>query len=814
MINDITDIDVLKGQLVGASERIPDKKSPKEILHKYLSYIPLVISFLVVFYGLTFLYLRYKAPIYQSSIKILVTDDSKKSGKDLSTAILDQIVSNGKSNIANELEIVKSRTLMERVVNVLQLNVVYHSLGKVRTTELYDTLRNNFISFSSIKDSSRKYSVDIRILNGKIFYIHQKREDLIYNHTVVKTPDFDFTVHIRTLDAYRPDYIYTASWYSPLTMAEVLANQINAEALNKDASIMNVTLLSEIPLKGKRILNQLAIEYAKANVEDKNKAVDNTIRFIDDRLLLIADELGGVEVSMQKFRQENNVIDVSNQEQLEFDRVKNIRDKLDESDVKIRVADMVLSYVNDPSRKYSLVPSSLGIEDATLLSLIKSYNEQVTEREELLKTVAPGNIAVKTIEGQLEQLQQKIIESVSNVKKVYSSGYNQAKSDYNEILQTINKVPQKEKELLEISRQQGIKEKLYVYLLEKREESALTKASAVANSTRIDSAVTSGVPVTPKSTLMYVFATILGLAIPISIIYLRDLFNDKITTREDIIKYTKAPIIGEINHSNIKERKIIADKSRGVVSEQFRLIRTNLQYFLSKENASNVVLVTSTMANEGKSFVSMNLGAVLANANKKVALLEFDLRKPKIKSALDMQTNGLGITSYLVDNNLTIKDITNPILNLANLYLVPAGPVPPNPAELLLSQRMDTLITSLKKEFDYIIIDTSPIGLVSDAKVLATYSDVVFYIIRQRYTYKKQIEFLDDLYRQRAIKNTALIINDITTNGAKGYYGYGAGYGYGYSLSYNYDYGYSYGKESEKEKPWWRKIISIFKRKD
>ncbi len=801
-MNQKDNIDNLRTQLVTLDSDNVNRTTPRQFLLKYLSYWPLFTFCLLLSFSIAFLYLRYKVPVYQSNIKILVTDDSKKSGKDLSTAILDQIVSNGKSNIANELEIIKSRTLMGKVVRDLGLNIVYQSLGNIRETEIYDTSDTKFIRFSNIKDSLLNFSVGFKIENNKIYSVDKKNKVEIPNNNLVKTPLFDYIIRINN---FRSNQVYKATWMAPSKMAAILASQIDAEPLNKDASIMSVSLQSTIPNKGNDILNQLAYDYAESNVEEKNRTVENTIRFIDDRLLLISGELGGVESSLQKFRQQNNVIDVSGQENAAFDRLKETRDKLDESDVKIQVASMVASYVNDPARKYSLVPSSLGIEDVTLLELVKAYNEQVLQREELLKTVAPANIAVTTIESQLEQLQVKIIESVNNVKRAYSSVYNKAKSEYDNILQNINTVPQKEKELLEISRQQGIKEKLYLYLLEKREESALTKASAIANSIPIDKAITSTNPVSPNKTLITIFAFLVGAGLPVLFIYLKDLFNDKVVTKDDIVRVTKAPIIGEINHSQVKERKIIVNKSRGVVPEQFRIIRTNLQYFLSNHIGSTTVLFTSSMSSEGKTFISMNFGAVLAQSNKRVIIVEFDLRKPKIASALNI-SNSTGITNYL-SGNIPLTDLIVQVPNTENYYLLPSGPIPPNPSELLLNPQLDKLFAELKNNFDYIIIDSPPVGIVSDAKVMAKYSDLSLYVIRQRYTFKRQLELANDFYVQQNFNNMALIVNDVELKGASGYYGYGNYYSYGYG-SYNYDYSYGYGYTNEENKAsWWKRLL-------
>jgi capsular exopolysaccharide synthesis family protein len=795
-------VDTLRSQLISMNDNEQDRPNAKETAMKYVAYIPWFIMFLLLFVGITLVYLRYKVPVYNNSIKILVKDDSKKSGSDLSSQLLSQLVLNGKSNLANEVEIVRSRSIMEKVVRNLGLNTLYYSKGNVREEEVYDTSKNKSIIFNEVKDSSHTYKVEIQIANNKIFYIEDANKKEIANNSKIQTKDFSFSVHIDYFSKYNSKYKYYAVWYSPSEMAKSISDKLVAEPLNKDASIIQLSYQTTLPAKGRDILNNLAVEYVNANIQDKNEMIDNTIRFVDERLLLISGQLGGVENQLQNFKENNVVID-SGRQQIALERTKDIMAEMDQLEVKLSVTDMVSQYVNDPARKFSLVPSTLGIDDVTLLDLIRTYNEGVMQREELLKTLPEGNIAVSTIEDQLEQLQPKIVENVNNIKKSYSSAYTIAKAKYDDIIQTMGTIPQKQKELLEIERQQGIKENLYLYLLEKREESAVNRASAVGNSSPIDPAITDDVPVEPKTLLLYIASVLLGIAFPLLFIYLRDVFNDKIITKADILKYTKTPIAGEISHGRGKQ-KIIDYKSRNVLAEQFRIIRTNLQYFSLKEKASNTIMITSSMSNEGKTFFSMNFGATLSLTGKKVVLVEFDLRKPKISRTLVLENKNIGITNYLSGDS-SVADNIVPVEGIDNYFLLPCGPMAPNPAELLLNPKIDSLFLYLKEHFDYIIIDCPPIGLVSDPKVITKYSDINFYLVRQRYTFKKQLKFVNELYEQQLLKNMVLIINDVVTTGTSGYYGYTNSYGYGYSQGYNYNYNYGY--DSEEKITWWKKLF-------
>lgn len=780
----------------------------RELIAKYINHLPFFIIAIVLSVVAAFVFLRYKSPVYNTSINILVKDDAKKSGSQMSKEILSQLMSGGQSTLANEVELIKSYSLIGSVVEKLDIGTVYTVMGRIKQQELYkDSIRGKFIVFQNVKDSSEEYEVIIKVKDKKILYLTESGEKEILNNSIVKTGDFNFFVHIPNFSDFAPENKYKATWNSPVETAKTLLKDMLAEPLNKDASIVKLTLESKNPKKVRDIFNTLAVEYNRADVEDKNRETDSTIQFIDERLMLISGELGIVETNLQKFRETNDVIAMEGQEKFQLERMKDVRGKMDALDIQIQVTDLIKDYVNNPSRKFSLAPSSLGIQDPALLGLVQQYNEQVLRREELLKTLPAGNIAITTIESQLQQLQANIIETTNNLKSSYRSAYNKTKDDNDQILASMNAVPRKEKQLLEIARQQGIKEKLYLYLLEKREEAAISRASAVGNSRPIDPAVTEKKPIFPKKPIIFAFCLILGIATPILYIFIKDMMANKVVTRNDIVKVTKAPIIGEVSHSNIAGRKIVADKSRGVIPEQFRIIRTNLQYFIPGKTKSTI-LITSSMPGEGKTFISMNTGAVLATSGKKVVLLEFDMRKPKITEAMGIKHNGQGLSTYLT-SNAELKDIIIPIEGFDNYFFIPTGPVPPNPAELLITSRLEKLFTELKNEFDHIVIDSPPTIIVSDSKVLSNYSDIVFYLIRQRYTVKEHLKFINELHETQTLKNIALVVNDVKLTGAQGYHGNAVSYGYG--NGYNYDYSHGYGYNLESEKKGWRKWLRFGK---
>ncbi len=771
----------------------------RELLVKSLNYLPLFVAFLLIAFTMAVIYIHYQTPIYTSSIKLLLKDVNNKGGNQstVSEQVLPDVFFSNKTNLANETEVLKSQKLMEKVVLAEQLNTIYYSIGKVNTLELFSTdPQSKFIQFSAIRDSSRNYNVTIQVKeDGTIYVLNGDKQIKTENHKLVITPLFNYIINIVNPSDYKPDYKYSATWLPTAAIAGSFAGSLSIVPLSKEATILTISTSSQVPSKSELILNSLVSEYNNYNIEQNNKIANNTIAFIDDRLIGISGELNTVENGLKKFK-ENNAIDIEAQGTTALGVAKDLQDKLNEQQLQMEIANMVSQYVNNPKRRYELVPSNLGIGDLTLSTLVAGYNTGVIKREEMLKTLGEQNLQVKTLESQLDDFRAKIMESINNVKAVYNNAYNAANKEYQTTLNNIHQIPEKEKQLLEIERQQGIKEKLYLFLLEKREESAVSRAAAIGKSESIDGAKTVG-PVNLKNSNVYLMAMFLGLGIPLLIVYLMDLFNDRVTTRDEIIKFTETPIIGEISHFAGQERKIIAGKTRGILPEQFRLVRTNLRYFLPKDSKGSIILVTSTMPGEGKTFVSINLSAVLAVSGKKTVLMEFDMRRPKVSEALKFTDKGADLPTFLA-NGLNIKDIIKNVEGTNNLFVITTSITPPNPAELLLSEHIAGLFTYLKQHFDYIIVDTPPLGVVSDAKVLSEYADLSLYIVRQRFTQRKQLKMLNDIYNEKRLPNLALIVNDVKLKGIRSYYGYGYTYGGSYGYDYSLGYGYANGHDRKK----------------
>lgn len=782
------------------------KLSPKEIIFKYIIYFPLLVLSLSISIAIAYIYLRYQVPYYSSSINLIVKDDktSKGGGGGGGDALEDIVLFKSKINLANEIEILKSATLMERVVRKLNLNTQYTVEGNLKKAEAYN---GQIISIQNLsyKDSNCSYYLVLKFDEKNNFKIDGFPKKWYKAGEVISCWFGDFKIVINNASGINPEYKYIIQHQPSFQTASSLASGLFIRQLNTQASILKISITTEIPQKGVDILNQLVIAYNTSTVENKNKVIDNTLKFIDNRLIFLNTELAKVEKGFQEYRQQNQIIDVQQQGFENYTELKKNEEELRQLNLKIANLNSQIDYLKNPSRKFNAVPSAFGIDDQTLVGLVSRYNNLQLDREEKIKVMPIANPKVQSIEGQIEKVRVSILENLNNIIKSLNPTIAKLKSDNKYLANQVFSVPAKERDMLGITRQQGIKEKLYLFLLQKREETAITMAANTSTSYSVDPAVVYWLPISPDRSGTIRMAIIIGLLIPIGFIYLRDILNDKIIERADVNRATSMPIIGEISHHKMADREVvIGDKDRSIIAEQFRIARTNLQFFITNKK-SPVVLVTSSMAGEGKTFTSMNLGAVWAVANKKTVILELDLRKPKISKALGL-LDRKGISNYII-GDASKEELPVMVKSTINLYVVPAGPIPPNPSELLLDEKIDQLFEYLKTQFDIIIIDSAPLGLVSDAKVLSRFADSIVYVVRQRYTPKKQMVFVDELYQSKTFTNISLLVNDVRMEGYNSYYGYGYGYsyGYGYGSKFNYSVPYGYLEKDKESK-------SIFKR--
>ena len=755
----------------------------KDILLTYFRFWPWIIISIIGCLLIAFLYLRYATPVYKVVSKILIKDDNTSASSEDMLSDIDLL--DTKNNVNNELQVLKTNYMIGKVVDNMNLNIRYFNVGSFKSTEIYKNYPFQ-IKVLFLRDSIKVQRFEIKLpKSGTEFVIKSDSINGTYHfNDVIKDANISFSVQ----PLFQRQGDYSVSISTPEAATEFYYNNIIAEIPDKQSNVIQLTLEETVPKKGEDILNKLYQVYTQINQEDKNTTADSTINFINTRLEIVQNELTGVEKDVEQFKT-NNQLYTNLQEQgtLALNNINDVQKQLVQQQVQINVIQSIEDHIKNNTGR--VVPNAANIEDPTYIAVVEKYNDLVLERDRQLQTSKPDNPLIKNLNTQIEILKSDVLTSLENIK----AGMVVAKNDFEnknaEVLNQLKTSPAKERAFLDISRQQDVKQQLYIYLLQKREETAISKSGTLANSRLIEPAKSNQLPFEPNKLLIYAIGFFAGLLIPVLIIYLSDLFNNKITEKKDITKITSVPILGELGHNETKETVIIKQDSRSALSEQFRIIRTNLQFIL-KGKANQVILITSSMSSEGKSFFSINLACSLAISGKRTVLMEMDLRKPKISKELNLSFDE-GFTNYMI-SDLELEKLAKPTDIHPNLFVIASGTIPPNPAELLLQDKVTVLFDYLKTHFDYIVIDTPPVGIVTDAVLLGNYANASIYIVREKFTRKQQIEIINELAVNNKLPNISILVNDL-----KPQRGYGYGYGYGYA----YGYGYGNGYYSDDKKP-------------
>ena len=756
----------------------------KEHVLKYLSYYPLFIISIIICVGAGLVYLRYATPKYLATTLLFVKNDNSGNSNDLIETALTG--AQPRSNLENEIQLMRSGTLMERVVSKHGFHVSYYHVGKVRETDLYLDAPFRLLP-QTVKDSNNQMTITLKNLSNSGGIIESGPDDKKITksfkwNSIITMGKKTFSL-VKHGDLTNDPNEYIATWKPVGRAASEISANLGINLLDKKTSILSLSFLTENLNRGKDILNALVAEYDLSDIEERNVVTQNTIRFINDRLRVVSEDLSGVEGNLESYQGSKGLVDVNIQSNQSFENTNSIAKEIADINLKQAVAKSIMDYFNNPGEDDNLVPSTLGLQDATLASLINNYNELQLRKQKEAPSLAKNGIVMSNMNNQLEAIKGSIIESLQNINRNLQQterGLEQQRSKYN---QFISALPRNERAMQEIKRKQSITEGLYLYLLQRREESAVSSTSSnVSNYKQIEPAKGFG-PVEPDRRNIQMYSALLGFLLPFGIIYIRDVLNDKIKSRKDITAKLKIPIIGEVGHVTKKESRGVSVMQRDILGEQFRIIRTNL-YFLMEQKEKQVILVTSSTGSEGKSFISLNLAAVLAIPGKKVALLEFDMRKPGILSRLDLRVEK-GLSNYFSGDVETPFSLYHRLEELIpSLHIYPSGKAPTYPGDLFISEKVQVLFEELKAEYDYIVIDSAPVGLVSDAMILGQHADIALFIIRQRFTLKKQLEFINDLIQAKKLSNVGCVFNDVKTGGKLGYYGYGhsTNKSYGYKV--------------------------------
>jgi len=759
----------------------------QQMVSKFLPYWPLFLVFAVIAAAAAFGYLRYyTTPIYEASAVLIIKDEKKGNEDSKLTESLDLISS--KKIVENEIEVIQSRTLMENVVKKLLLYAPVYEKGKVKAISAYIASP----VLVEIKNPDSLHEV------GRVNFSYDKKNNTVILNNKFSCPVNQFLQTSYGILRFIPNKNYNGNNSSPnkqlyfsiadpRNVAMGLLSGLNVAASSKLSTVVNLKYRDEVPKRAEDILNGLIQAYEESAILDKNALARNTLSFVEDRLNIVASDLAAIEQKVQQYKSGKSAVDISTQGQLYLQNVSANDQKLSEVNMQLSVLDQVEKFVSSKEGAGGIVPSSFGVSDPMLSDLVNKLYGTELEYEKLKTTVGENNPKLVSLSDQISRMRPSIMSNIQSQRSglmAAKQNLNVTNSNYNSIL---NSVPQKERQLLDISREQNIKSNIYSFLLQKKEESALSYASAVSNSRVVDNAQAGSSPVSPNKKLIYAIAILAAMGVCFVFITIKESFTGKVLYRHEIEALTAIPVIGEVSFEKSKKPIVVESGKRSFIVEEFRKLRTSLS-FLGINNAQKKILVTSSISGEGKSFIASNLAVSIAATGKKVVLVDMDLNMPTLSKILNVD-HEFGITDFLKGKKYP-EEIIKPVQGHENLFFISAGELSENPSELLLNGKVNEIIDYLDNSFDLVIIDTSPIVLITDAYILSELCDATLYVMRHGYTPKMLVKRIDENCEINPIHNPAIVFNGVKTRGL-----FKTNYGYGY----NYVYGEKKGKVGNKK---------------
>ena len=786
----------------------------KELLFKYLIHWPWFVGTVVACLIAAYVYLYVATPVYNISATVLIKDD-KKGGSSNNVGGLDELGLNGlitsSQSIDNEIEVLRSKTLVKEVVSYLNLYVTYQDEDLIPSKELYKT---SPVQVNMTPQEAEKLKKDI-----VVEMVVQTQGSLDVN---VKMDDREIQKHFEKLPAILPTDRGTISFFQvtdsipvegassvqgarhitatiscPMNVARGYCGNLVIVPTSQTTSVVTVSLKNSSLRRGQDFINQLLEMYNRNTNNDKNEIAQKTAEFIDERIGIISKELGSTEADLETFKRDAGITDLSSDAQIALSGNAEYEKKQVENRTQISLVEDLKRYLSHS--EYEVLPSNVGLKDAALATQIDRYNEMLIERKRLLRTSTESNPAIVNLDTSIRATKANVQATIEGTLQGLFITKADLDREAKRYMRRISDAPGQERRYVSIARQQEIKAGLYLMLLQKREENAIMLAATANNAKIIDEAIADDIPVFPKRGIIYLVALVLGFVIPVAVIFLVDLTKFRVEGHADVEKLTSVPIVGDIpltNEKNAKDGSIaVFENQNNLMSETFRNIRTNIQFML--QNDRKVILVTSTVSGEGKSFTSANLAISLSLLGKKVVIVGLDIRKPGLNKVFNLSSKEQGITQYLSNPEMDLMSLVQPSDVNKNLFILPGGTVPPNPTELLARDGLDKAIDMLKNNFDYVILDTAPVGMVTDTLLIGRVADLSVYVCRADYTHKAEYTLINELSHEQKLPNLCTIINGVDLKKRK--YGYYYGYGkyskhYGYGKRYGYGYGYGQEK--------------------
>lgn len=770
----------------------------RETILSYLKYWKWFLFSILVFTILAKIYLRYSVPQYKAATTILIKDEQSGNLASELTAFQDLgLFSGSKNNIDDEIEILKSRSLIEKAVKRGNFNINYISEGRIKSSDVYGAFP---IEVKFLQKDERFYAKDttlnFNILSENKFELYNQKNELIgaynFNTTINSQKLGPFLVSKKLLYSKEGEIqkinvgkiIVQVS--SLKGTADSFKGRLAVATLTKFSNVVELSMVDQVSKKAEDFLNTLVEVYNEDAITDKNLISEKTAKFINERLGIITEELQGVEITAENYKRNNKITDLPTEAELNLKTASQYKTEQASVGTQLRVVDVMLDYIKN-TKGDDIIPANIIPSDNNSSIAISEYNNLIIERNRLLKSSTESNPVVVRMDEKISVLKTTIKESLNRLRSSIVLKDKSVNAEGGVILNRISKLPKQEREFRNIFRQQQIKEELYLYLFKKREETAISLAGTAPICKVVDRAYSSAAPVSPKRSLIFLMSLALGLIIPFSIIYVINLLDNKVKNRQDVEKLG-IPFLGDVPHSDTNNELIQPD-SRTSSAEAIRIIRTNLEFVLNSVdvNKAKTIFVTSTIPGEGKTFIAVNLAATIAISGKKVLLIGMDVRNPKLSEYIDVPYKGL--TNFLSEKEGEISKYIVKKEDYEFFDILPAGVIPPNPAELLMSSKVEKMFDYLKDHYDYIVVDTAPISLVTDTLLIAKNADTFVYVVRANHLEKQMLITPEILYKEKKIPNMSIVLND--TNAQNGY-----------------GYGYSYTKRVTFE-PWYKKIFNV-----
>lgn len=769
----------------------------RRFLIKTMANWPLFVISLGIAYAIAYLINRYTEPLYSVNTSIMISDE-KKSTTEMLIPALDRYYT--RKNVENEISILKSYSLTHRTLSELDFKITFYNIGRVRESRLYEPFLS--VELDSVFETVEYQPIYISVIdeNNYLLEINSQfkiKKELRFGEPF-RHPNFNFTIRLNkenyrkcSLVQQKMKISFEVNDLNSLTKQYL--GKLSVTANEKKGTVVSLSTFGPVPKQEADFLNKLCEVYIRNGLEEKNKAAINTIKFIDSQLSSISDSLQKAELRLQNFRLDNQIMDISKEGDAIYEKLAQLQSDKATTELHKRYCIYLKDYI-ERKKEYDelIVPSVVGISEPILNSLVLELADLYKQRAVLKFNAQEDNPAVSMINLKLQKTVSALKENVNEMINTTNLSLKDIDERINKEGNELNKLPVTERKLINIKRDFDLNNNIFTFLLQKRAEAGIAKASNIPDNKILDEArYENAVQISPKRSKNYLTAIFLGSLFPLIIIFLTEYFNTKITDLKELEKLRHCNVIGTIGHNDKLSDLPVFEFPKSALSESFRSLRTNLQYLL-REKDEKIIMVTSTTSGEGKTFCAVNIASILALTNKRVLLVGLDLRKPKIHKLFNI-SNEFGLSTYLI-NKSTKDEIVFPT-SINNLFLVPSGPIPPNPAELIETEKMELLMNEYKKEFDYIIFDTPPIAIVTDAILASKFSNVAIFVIRHNFSSKDVLYLADELAEKGTMRKLNILVNDIKM---PGYYGHGFKYGYRYNYGYNYSYGYSHSYYSHE----------------